>query len=203
MPTFGDLTPQASATTNIVYNSDERLNACCDECPSSGTADNITIYIKSHSGFSGSERVPIYCAIYEYIDESSSYAGDLLGITETINCYYDDVDAWKTFDMDDTVNLVGGTKYYLAVGCDGTATCAAGDDYKISLSDDLGGFFLYKAGVTSFPDPFAFDGSVGGRNLAIYCSYTESTGGGTALGFQGDGRLNFSGGSNKLQFITV
>ena len=79
------------------------------QAPSSGVAKSIKVYIDpSYSGqkFKG--------ALYQYVDETTNYAGTLLG--ETIEYSFNGSEGAGYFEalFTDTVFVHAGTKYYIA-----------------------------------------------------------------------------------------
>ena len=137
---------------------------------SDGIADNITI---KSSSLSATESYQ--CAIYEYVDYSSVYAGDLIGLTEIIEILDTEDNTEFTLDLlDNDICLSADTNYYLVlrVTTEGSGT----NNFEGSISSGIG---IYDSGTTVrvFDDPLTNDKSSSYR-LYIYCSYTVGCGGG-------------------------
>jgi len=137
----------------------------------SGTADYIMVHLGSDSGsYSGN----VTAGLYEYVDYSSSYAGDLIAQTEVKTITVSSTSSWwERFDFTGIKpSIIHGTKYYLAVSGEDNGL---GTDYDItvmSLSSDPG-YSVFENIVYSdtLEDPWVGEAS-SGYHRAIYCSYT-------------------------------
>lgn len=108
------------------------------------------------------------CALYEYVDYSSSYVGNLHAGTEIKDCYLTNSFQWFTFDFESTVGLTNGTKYYIISNYAGAAT-------QIRIDGASGaGYSIYRnPGVSPLPSPLTGEGASGYKR-SIYCNYTRS-----------------------------
>lgn len=131
-------------------------------------ADNITIHL----------RVPVdntyvgdvSCGIYEYVDYSSSYAGELIGQTEVKEIDVTGNTIWfETFDFVSNPTLSNGTTYYLS------AIAEEGDPNALYLYRDADpDIAIYETGAPVDPmqDPWVGE-STSGVSYHIYCSFTN------------------------------
>ena len=150
---------------------------------SEGTAQSITACML---GWSAGEEVK--CALY---DSDRNLVAETEELTTGGN-------GWKTFNFDSPPSITISEYTIVAFGDDMTSIemdTSAGSEHYLRLETST---------YPTFEDPISsWDTNASNVRVSIYCTYTESGGGGTTLGFQGDGRLNFSGGSKELQFMTV
>ncbi|MCJ7571203.1 MAG: hypothetical protein MUO82_04935 [Candidatus Thermoplasmatota archaeon] len=141
----------------VGYKSDDLTNVlqgCNFTCPSSGIADNMTVWLEN-----GDLTANVSCAIYS-IDRTT-----LIGYTEekTIGIYQ----GWVTFNFIGEPFLVADTKYYLVVWGDGGHT-------RYNYNDSY--HIIGKTGVTYtgiFPDNILGWSIWTSHVLSIYCRYTE------------------------------
>jgi len=107
-PVFGG---ESWGSTNAIYYwGSERLHGYSATPSASGVVDNMTTYLLKDGT---PPTLQFHCALYEYVDHSSTYAGELLGDTEKIsvssNGYY-------TFEFNEPKpEITADTKYYLVV----------------------------------------------------------------------------------------
>lgn len=134
----------------------------------SGTADNITIYLIDAAGATYVANVT--CGLYEYIDHSSSYAGALVGQTEVKEISVP-ADGWHVFNFSEPKpSLSASTNYYIVASAENFA------DGNIALgSPGSGGSQDAFEAITwssSLENPWSGESS-SSQNRCIYCSYTE------------------------------
>lgn len=128
-----------------------------------GWAQNITI--KTHTI---GENIGVQCAIYNYTDYSSAYAGNLIGTTETKTVLGTQDNTVITFEFASPVHLSASTNYYLMVR---ETTTSGWDNYIKASEVSSRGVYKSGAGVQSFADPLTGE-SVSGLVPYIYCTYT-------------------------------
>ena len=137
------------------------------ECPSSGTADEISVFIYSDT-YVGN----VVCGIYNY-DAGGDLATTLVGQTETKAVSTGN--GWQTFDFSEPKpTLVGGTTYVLA-----TWGSLGDGNLKILYLYDVD----YDIGITKYlgTSPGDLPSPLEGESQAdhiywITCNYTESAG---------------------------
>ena len=202
MGIFGEQVDGGSFSTLYLQTTGrEYLYAVGDAPSSNGDVDSITIHTDGIWGTS----INVHCALYEYVDSTSSYMGSKLGVTETKEISDGTTNTYVSFDFSEPKpSVVSGTTYYLVVAASGNI---AGGSNVCRISD--GGTALPKCYETSttgiyLDDPKTGEEAVGGT-VYLYATYTktEEEPASTSLYFSGSGKLNFSGGSQQLQFMSV
>ena len=123
---------------------------------SSGTLDNITVYLTQY----GTDTPKIKCAIYLEADMS------LVGETEEWTLT-SDWDGWNTFLFSDGPSIVADTSYVLAFW--------GNDFFKAYYDTDASADHYYELDVTygAWPNPWNTASSTT-RKFSIYCTYTPS-----------------------------
>ena len=118
----------------------------------------ISAFIRVTPGYAN-----LTCALYEYVDYSSSYAGNLVGQTESkymTKANYD----WETFMFESTTNITPNTKYYIVIW----------GDTNVDIGFTNGGanteITATKAYTGTYPDPLTGDTNYVNKIL-IYCTY--------------------------------
>jgi len=163
-PTFG----QESGTSYTSIFSDatnkEYIKGVFDAPASSGTVDNITVNFKV-VGFS----VNIECALYDYVDYSSDYAGALIDTTETV--LVTGVGEWVFDFSEPKPPVVDGTNYYICVRPTGDYS-SGGNIQSYGLISSGAGIWKGSTSGIAFEDPLTGDGSQATRPY-LWASYTE------------------------------
>ncbi len=143
-----------------------RLTASFAMPTSSGVAKNITVRCLVFGGYDSRVK----CALYEYVDHSSTYAGALLGYTEEYNISATGV---YIFNLTEDVNITEGIKYYVSVWSDNEPS---GDGniygYDANPGTSCWQYRSYTGGA--FPNPWTGESNPT-EVLSIWCSYTENT----------------------------
>jgi hypothetical protein len=110
------------------------------------------------------------CALYTYIDYSSSYAGTVIATTEE-KTLGQTIEKYVEFNFSSPPTVVGGTKYYITV-------CGESAGGAIRGSNGIGGTNGISKNVdysTYPPSPLGGEASTT-RNYNIYCDYTPVDG---------------------------
>jgi len=143
----------------------ERLRGAWDTMGvADGTADSISVKFATIG-----DTASYQCAIYEYVDYSSSYAGVLVDVTETKEVLGTDDNELITFNFDaPKPSLTASTKYYLCI----RITIECGFNNYIDGKSEAG-YGIYD----SYFSPLTFDSPLTGEASTsskpyIYCSYS-------------------------------
>ena len=131
-------------------------------CPEDCVADSMNVFLTNLGG-----TYSYQCAIYEYIDHASDYAGALVDATEIKQVSAGAGTYNTTFAFSSPPSLFATTQYYLCVRmCSETsAKC-----YVQKHSDNVG-FKKASSSPVSYPDPLTGEGGDWSKGL-IYCSYS-------------------------------
>jgi len=194
MPTFGNTDENITWSTLEQYTMGGFHNTNNEN---SITPESITFYVRVQGNTYNSR---LQTAIYEYIDYSSSYAGDMIissnAVTQNITNGWS---GWITINFSGSTILSPNTNYYLLAY--GEWHIFAGIDMGLS---QIGGSAtdIFKSALSigdAFPDPFTGE-SASTHQRMIYCTYSEVAGGGTTnqFGFQGEGNMVLGHGSGRL-----
>ena len=132
-----------------------------------GTADSITVK------FGTLDSTESYqCALYQYIDYSSNYCGNLIATTETKQILSNGDNYEFTFDFSEPKpSLTASTNYYLI--CRMTTTNSA-SNYIVAKSEAGYGVYKYFTVPTAFEnnDPWTTE-TASSYKVWVYCTYTE------------------------------
>ena len=157
-PTFGrEGTPSFGVTL------EDYMRGLYASCPTYGEADSIHVYIQRFS----SDLKEVKCAIYEYVDYSSNYAGNLINETEVKSV---SGTGWYTFNFSDPKpSLVADTNYYLVAWGDS-------DTGWLDIGNASGGSDGISRSVSyqNWPDPLESESS-DSNAYYIYCTYTQTS----------------------------
>jgi len=134
-----------------------------------GIADNITVRFGSLS-----LTMTYQCAIYEYVDYSTNYMGDLIELSSTKQVTSTQDNTWQTFDLSSTVCLSANTNYYICIAPYGDYTSFVHQNY-IKYNSGSNGVFDKQNGGITLSDPYTGE-SATSKEFSIYCSYTEGCG---------------------------
>jgi hypothetical protein len=155
------------------------------ECNFTGTLDNISLYCQITEPFGGK----ITCAIYDYVDYGTDYAGNQRGVTDERVWTTTFSSQWQVFNFSEPKpSVTSGTKYYLLAW--GNRTDSNNDIKWRYDTNEPGAWDLIwdsEGGYLPWEDPLTGEASGNGfHNMSIYATGTES----------GDGESwnqNFSG----------
>jgi len=162
-PTFGGSSGSDSGAFSGNGGDRGYVLASYDAPASNGNVDSITFKTAALT-----VNMVVYCGLYEYVDYSSSYAGDLIAVTETKSLLSTDGNKEFTVDFSDPKpSIVEGTNYYIAF-------CPQSTSWSTNslICDNGGDNSVYHYSHTSFPDPLASENSAS-TTFYLYASYTE------------------------------
>ena len=131
-----------------------------------GTADSISVLMTSRDGYEGDVK----CALYEYVDYSSVYAGEFIASTQEVHIDSDFGQEWVQFDFSEPKpSITDNTKYYII----SWAEKNVGDDVLIHRLASTPGYSIYDLAVVynGWEDPFTEDGA-SSYTRRLYCTYT-------------------------------
>ena len=172
MPTFGE-TDEGNSTVYIANLNGKTCIRGGFFSPSSN-GQVTSMHVRSSVTYG---TVDLECAVYEYVDWTSDFAGDCLGSSQVVEMDSTN-NVWYQFDMINPVSVVAGTKYYLLV----RATEEVGANNNIA-GWTYGGDnnFIYKcldggSGPVTFDSPLTGEADAGNDRISIYATYTESAG---------------------------
>ena len=165
-PTFGN-----AAGTNTGYIrafNNNYMHGVWATPNSSGTVDSITVKMANINN-NNSYR----CALYAYVDYSSDYAGERLGLTEIKALTSADSGTLVTFNFEEgsKPSIVGGTPYYLVLSI--TTDNGSSKDYIYYQSNAGAGIYQNVYGAYPFDSPMTGE-LVSIWRLYIYATYTIS-----------------------------
>lgn len=139
-----------------------------------GTADSITIKI-----YTTDTDMLMSCALYNYVDHTTDYAGTLIKETNTVNVLSTDDGKEIVFTFSDPKpTLVAGTNYYLCVRVQQDPGGKTIKIYGFNGVAETDSFVKSATTPLTFVSPLTGEADIGHRSY-IYCTYTEA--GGAAL----------------------
>lgn len=159
-PTFGGL--KSGNELSMTTGSYNYLRGDYDAPASNGYADSISVEFSTLGGVNR----PFECALYEYVDYSSNYAGDLLGVTESKTVTSTGV--WTFNFSDPKPSITASTNYYYCVRPDGDFT---GQTIKVDGAGSGSGIYIRNANEVPFSDPLTGDDSLV-YDLSAYVTYS-------------------------------
>jgi len=136
-----------------------------------GEADNITVYVRIIGG-----SVNVSCALYEYDDYGTNYAGNLIGYTEQ-RLLTGNIEQEEIFSFNEPKPTIDpSTNYYVMAWFDATAT-----EVKIGYQTGTAGYNVYNQDTYDYPNwENPCDGTDTYNNFTIYLSYSPPSWSNTA-----------------------
>lgn len=161
MATFGNT--DTDYTTNTTMK--DRIKGCFASPASDGTVTSITAYL-DHLGAATKYK----CALYEYVDYASSYAGDVIAETEELSVegtYHD----LKQFDfaVADRPVVTNGTNYYIMLFGEN-----AGELSAMSVKTGGSNCAWVAQAYNDFPSPLTGE-AASSLYYMIFATYTPKT----------------------------
>ena len=174
-PTFGQSNNPSASAWLISYGSPV-LKAGYGSPNSDGQVTNITAIFNEQNGLEAEDYCRFKFYLYEYVDDSSSYGGDRLAVTEESSNLYPE--GWSypyslTLDLTSPYTVTSGTDYYLVVACSYETT--SGNEYLGLGLYANSGFYLGGASANEPDDPWTGETkfTTGGYEACVYATYTE------------------------------
>ena len=161
MVTFGDTTENTTAQVNL---NGQRIAVWGTPVDGGGLVDSISFYGLKSAGYNGD----ISAGLYEYIDYSSNYAGNLIAQT-IVSSLSDGGLRWYTVTFDDPKpKVTNNKKYYICV------EASLVTDQSIAIYRDAGaGYTIYESGYqATLENPWESEGT-STNHYHIYATYTS------------------------------
>jgi len=193
MATFGEEVDGGSFSTLYLHTTGrEYMYGVADSPACNGTLNSLTIHTDGLWG----HTINVHCALYNYIDGGSDYMGTKIANTEVKEIAENTTNTDVTFNFGSPPTITAGTTYYLVVASSGNL---ADGNNVCRISD--GGTTLDKCYDTAttgivLASPYEGEQAVDGT-VYIYATYTPVY---SDLYLAGEGKVNFSGGDDELNF---
>jgi len=142
-----------------------------------GTADNITALFNISYDDNYGLTCNITCALYEYIDYSSNYMGDLIAVCENVTFQPSDgdinQDMWLVFNFTEPKpSIEDGTNYYFAFI---SSPAKSGWTPLLRMNTSNPSHLIqHNTILSSWPDPYIGESSFANRRAIAYCCFTET-----------------------------